>query len=120
HRPRSPRARATPLSGLPARLNLTIPATALPQLANLNRRSGPWGFTPRESGSPPGTAAPPDGYGTWTLSTPDGRRFAVRLEPVPVYDCDHEHETPGYRPSDKLRHLVQVRDGTCTFPSCRR
>ena len=26
----------------------------------------------------------------------------------------------GYQPNDTLRHLVQVRDGTCTFPSCSR
>ena len=42
------------------------------------------------------------------------------LDPVPVYDCDHRYETRAYQPTDKLRHLVQVRDGTCTFPSCNR
>jgi hypothetical protein len=54
------------------------------------------------------------------LTLPDGRRFTVRLEMVPTFACDHRYETPGYRPSDKLRHLVQVRDGTCTFPPCNR
>jgi hypothetical protein len=44
----------------------------------------------------------------------------VVLDPVPTFGCDHRYETPGYRPSAKLRHLVQVRDGTCTFPSCNR
>ena len=33
---------------------------------------------------------------------------------------DHRHESRGYQPSDTLRHLVQVRDGTCTFPPCSR
>jgi len=65
-------------------------------------------------------AGPPDGYGTWTLAVPDGRRFTVRLDPVPTFDCDHRCESQGYQPSDRLRHLVQVRDGTCTFPSCSR
>ena len=27
---------------------------------------------------------------------------------------------PGYQPSGRLRHLVQIRDGTCTFPPCNR
>ena len=51
---------------------------------------------------------------------PDDRRFTVRLDPVPTFECDHQYESHGYQPSDKLRHLVQVRDGTCTFPSCSR
>jgi hypothetical protein len=44
----------------------------------------------------------------------------VRLDPVPTLDCDHRYETHGYQPSDRLRHLVQVRDGACTFPPCSR
>jgi len=96
---------------LPARLNLTIPAAALPGLASHN---GSWSFTPRGS---PGT---PDGFGTWTLVLPGGREFTVRLDPVPVFECDHRYETRGYQPSDRLRHLVQIRDGTCTFPPCNR
>ncbi len=35
-------------------------------------------------------------------------------------ECDHWDETSGYQPSDRLRHLVQIRDGECTFPPCRR
>ena len=104
-------------AGLPARLNLTIPATALASLAS---GLGPWAFVPRGGTGPPTGADPPAGYGTWTLTLPDGRRFTVRLEMVPTFACDHRYETPGYRPSDKLRHLVQVRDGTCTFPPCNR
>jgi hypothetical protein len=100
--------------GLPARLNLTIPATALPALANPARQHGPWTLTPR------GSPGPPDGYGTWTLTIPGGRQFTVHLDPVPTFACDHRYETDGYHPSAKLRHLVQVRDGTCTFPPCNR
>jgi hypothetical protein len=54
------------------------------------------------------------------LTLPDGRRFTVRLEMVPTFACDHRYETHGYHPSAKLRHLVQIRDGTCTFPPCNR
>jgi hypothetical protein len=63
---------------------------------------------------------PPGGYGAWTLTVPGGRRFTVRLDPVPTFDCDHRYMSQGYQPSERLRHLVQVRDGTCTFPSCSR
>ena len=79
-------------------------------------RDGParWAFTRR------GDPGPPGGYGTWTLTLPGGRELTVKLEPIPVHDCDHRHESRGYQPNDTLRHLVQVRDGTCTFPPCSR
>jgi hypothetical protein len=32
-----------------------------------------------------------------------------------------EHDPQGtYRPSAALRHLIEIRDGTCRFPACRR
>ena len=80
-------------------------------------RDGPvarWAFTARDDPGPPG------GYGTWTLTLPGGRELTVKLGPVPVTDCDHRYESHAYQPSDTLRHLVQVRDGTCTFPTCSR
>src|SRR5271165_2748137 len=72
----------------------------------------PWALTPRDEPGPPG------GYGTWTLTLPGGRDLTVKLLAVPVTDCDHLHESHGYQPNDTLRHLVQIRDGTCTFPTC--
>jgi hypothetical protein len=133
HRSRPGQAAATPgvsPPGLPARLNLTIPATALPGLTGNHGRAGPWAFIPRGSPASPartpaspartGQGPPPNGYGTWVLTFPDGRRFTVRLDPLPTFGCDHAYETHRYQPSDKLRHLVQVRDGTCTFPPCSR
>ena len=104
---------ASPVA-LPARLNLTIPAATLPGPSGLASHNGSWSFTPRGR---PGT---PDGFGTWTLVLPGGREFTVRLDPVPIFECDHRYETHGYQPSDRLRHLVQIRDGTCTFPPCNR
>jgi hypothetical protein len=69
-------------------------------------------------GSGPG---PPGGYGTWRLRTGrDGPPLSVDIEPVAVTDCDHRHETGAYEPGDRLRHLVQIRDGECTWPPCRR
>ena len=77
-------------------------------------RDGPWAFTPRDD---PG---PPAGYGGWALTLPGGRELTVKLGPVPVTDCDHRHEARGYQPGATLRHLVEIRDGTCTFPACSR
>jgi hypothetical protein len=106
--------------GLPARLNLTVSATALSGLSSPTGHSGPWAFAPRGNPGSPGGTGPSDGYGTWTLTLPGGGRLTVRLDPVPTFECDHRYESHGYQPGDKLRHLVQVRDGTCTFPSCNR
>jgi hypothetical protein len=106
-----------PPAGLPARLNLTVPGAAVADLAG---GVGPWAFAPHGGTSPPGGADPPGGFGSWMLTLPDGRRFTVRLEMVPTFACDHRYETHGYHPSAKLRHLVQIRDGTCTFPPCNR
>ncbi len=77
-------------------------------------RDGPWAFT--RTGDP----GPPGGYGTWLLTLPDGRQLTVKIGPIPVTDCDHRHESHSYQPSDTLRHLVEIRDGTCTFPFCSR
>jgi hypothetical protein len=103
------------LGALPARVNLTIPLPDLKNIADPASRGSPWAFTPRT-----GDPGPPGGYGTWTLTIPSGRKFTVRLEPVPTFECDHAHESHAYQPNDTLRHLVQVRDGDCTFPPCTR
>jgi hypothetical protein len=77
-------------------------------------RDGPWAFTRDDDPGPPG------GYGTWTLTMPGGQQYTVKLGPVPVTNCDHRHESRAYQPNDTLRHLVQIRDGECTFPTCSR
>ncbi|TVZ00844.1 DUF222 domain-containing protein [Trebonia kvetii] len=102
--------------GLPARVQLTITASRLKSLAGAVGPPGrsAWRFTCDDDPGPPG------GSGRWTLTLPDGRRFAVALEPMPTFDCDHRHESHAYQPNDTLRHLVQVRDGECTFPPCSR
>jgi hypothetical protein len=120
-RPRQPARQARQfnrqiLAALPARVNLTIPLTDLKSPAEpRTSRGSPWDFTARTDD--PG---PPGGCGTWTLTIPGGSEFTVRLEPVPTFACDHAHESHAYQPNDTLRHLVQVRDGDCTFPPCTR
>jgi hypothetical protein len=116
---RRTRPAASGISGaaLPARVNLTIKLTDLLRLsANGGGRDGPARWALTQLGDP----GPPDGYGTWQLTLPGGRASTVRLEPVPSYECDHRHESHAYQPGDRLRHLVQVRDGVCTFPPCSR
>jgi hypothetical protein len=85
-----------------------------PQSRPAGSRDGPWTFTWQDDPGPPG------GFGTWLLTLPDGQRLTVKLSPIPVSDCDHRHESHSYQPSDALRHLVEIRDGECTFPSCSR
>ncbi len=102
-------------------------------------RGLPGGGLPPDDGGPPGTngtpssisvngpprtrsptSAPPADYGTWRLVLPGGRRLTIGTEPVPTNECDHRYESLAYQPCDTLRHLVQVRDGDCTFPPCSR
>ena len=109
---------------LPARVNLTITAGRLAEIAATGppRTSAPrgspgptpWSFTSTHDPGPPGA------YGTWTLVIPGGSAFTIRLEPVPTFECDHAYESHTYQPNDNLRHLVQVRDYECTFPPCSR
>jgi hypothetical protein len=116
------------VASLPARVNLTITAERLAGLVGLASRRATDG--PSASAGPPGRSpwaftndgdpGPPGGYGTWTLTLPDGRNLIVELEPLPTLVCDHRHESRAYQPNDRLRHLVQVRDYECTFPPCSR
>jgi hypothetical protein len=114
-----------PHVALPATVNLTITADRLSAMPS--GATGPpgkldappsagWGLTRRDRGVPDD----PDWCGTWALNLPGGRELAVCIEPVPTRACDHRHESHAYQPNDALRHLVQVRDYTCTFPSCSR
>ncbi|MGH3253329.1 MAG: hypothetical protein ACRDOI_44900 [Trebonia sp.] len=121
-----------PLTALPARMNLTIAAT---RLAGLAGRPGPpsgaaspggWAFARHDvqdaRGSTGGADPPgkPDWCGTWAIALPGELEYTVRLEPVPTWDCEHQRESHAYQPNDKLRHLVQIRDHECTFPTCSR
>jgi hypothetical protein len=49
-----------------------------------------------------------------------GPAWTFTLTPLGHDSCDHAWETPSYQPSAILRHLVQARHVTCTFPGCRR
>jgi len=68
-----------------------------------------------------GRAGPPGGYGSWIITLPGAPLpFTTDIHPVPTYDCDHRYESAGHDPGRQLRHLIQVRDGKCSFPACSR
>jgi hypothetical protein len=70
---------------------------------------------------PSGRAGPGGGFGSWILTLPGmALPFLVDIDLVPTYECDHRHASAGYQPAGRVRHLVQVRDGTCSFPACSR
>ncbi len=146
---RPPDGPAPPLVALPARINLSIRAARLAAMLASpdppgSRAAGGWAIIPSDiprtgsaratSGTGTITHAPgttvarrpqrpprdPDWCRAWALSVPSGLQFTVNLEPVPTYDCDHRNESHAYKPNDTLRHLVQIRDHTCTFPPCSR
>jgi hypothetical protein len=80
-------------------------------------REGP-GFTFTASGQ----HGPPGGYGCWQLSTgiPGQRDLTVAFGPLTSGECDHRHQAKGHDPGVMLRHLTQIRQATCTGPTCRR
>jgi hypothetical protein len=46
--------------------------------------------------------------------------LTVTITPLATSSCGHQRQTPSYRPTSGLRHTLQVRQRTCSFPSCRR
>jgi Domain of unknown function (DUF222) len=97
--------------------------------ARPGRRRKPRPGTGPGNGPPGPGMGPPGGYGTWRLrsgllgpgpASPASPELTFGLEPIPVTGCDHRHQTSAHDPSDRLRHLVQIRDAECTWPPCRR
>ena len=95
------------------------------------RRTGRRTRPPAPGNQPSGGSGPPGGYRTWRLRPGGLGRLSgtgqaglpgltVDLEPIPVSSCDHRYQTSAHDPSDKLRHLVEIRDGTCNWPPCQR
>jgi len=49
-----------------------------------------------------------------------GWELTVTIRQLAVGDCVHQRESVGYQPSPTLRHVIGVRQRTCSFPGCRR
>ena len=68
--------------------------------------------------------SPRDGPGSGAPSASEasaaGKTWTFRLTLLAGGNCDHARETAAYRPSPGLRHLVEIRHATCTYPGCRR
>ena len=77
------------------------PAGARPWLARTTQRT-----------APPGHGRPPPGLRAWLAG--------INLAWLETGECSHRRQSPGYRPSRALTHLIQVRQVTCTAPGCRR
>jgi hypothetical protein len=95
---------------------------ARPEPKSHRKRAGPG--PPGETGftfTPASRDGPPGGYGTWRLRTPgEGPGLIITLESLTTDPCDHRHQASGHDPGVRLKHLIQVRYGTCTSPVCRR
>jgi len=108
------------------------------------------GRSPRNGGSPRYTATPPDwpahvngwradvsgrladltgwlaGIDGWPadvtgrLADVTGWLAGIAVSRLETGDCRHLRESPSYRPPPRLRHLVAIRQPTCSFPGCRR
>ena len=119
HRPRPPRAARPAEPDHPRR---RPPRPPRPGESRRPRKPLTPAAAPAPGPSPPAVNAPGPRAGSapGRSTLPGGRELTARLDPVPTLSCDHRYESHGYQPSDRLRHLVQIRDGTCTFPPCNR
>jgi hypothetical protein len=70
--------------------------------------------------NPRSNQAKADNAGTIRIAFPEDQSRPFTLYPVAVSECDHRYRTEGHDPGDLLRHLTEVRDGTCTRPGCAR
>jgi Domain of unknown function (DUF222) len=92
---------------------------ARPEPSSHSKRAGPgppdlpgFTFTPASRDGPPGV---------WRLRTPGpGPDMIITLESLDTDPCDHRHQSNGHDPGVRLKHLIQVRNATCTSPVCRR
>jgi hypothetical protein len=100
-------ARAGPPAGLRRAQPQAQPRTGPGTQLRADPGTQPWADPGTQPRAGPGTR-PRDG--TWTFT----------VTPFGSPACDHASETPGYRPSAALRHLVEIRQPTCSHPGCRR
>lgn len=117
------RAMAAMLAGNPAnRWCITLTGPADRPVAHGCARAGP----PSSSGAPGSGPSPPHrrppGRAPAGAGPPGSVRWArqVTIKLLETGTCTHGRESPGYQPGRTLRHLIQIRNATCTAPGCRR
>jgi hypothetical protein len=49
-----------------------------------------------------------------------GQARAFTLYPIQLAGCDHAYRSQQHDPGDLLRHLTEIKDGTCARPGCSR
>ena len=72
---------------------------------------------PGPSGAPP--PHPPRPPCPATTPVPGWLR-SLTFTTLQTTGCTHPRESRGYQPSPSLRHLIQIRNPSCTGPGCRR
>ena len=92
--------------GVVGRITLTVPAGLLHPSARL-AEEGPAG-----SGPLTGILA--------AALRAAAKAFSARPSQTAAGGCTHEAASPGYRVPDSIRALVEARDQTCGFPTCRQ
>jgi hypothetical protein len=45
---------------------------------------------------------------------------AIAISKLGTGDCSHLRESPAYEPPPSLRHLIAIRQPSCSFPGCCR
>ncbi len=92
--------------GVVGRITLTIPAGLL------HPAVGPAGPEPAGSGPLAAVLAAALRAGE--------KAFSARRSRTAAPGCSHEEASAGYRVPDPMRALVEARDRTCGFPTCRQ
>jgi hypothetical protein len=72
-----------------------------------------------DPGTPDGRSNGPPATGPPTIPPPDWLR-GLTFTTLETRDCTHTRDSRGYQPSRSLRHLIEIRNPTCTAPGCRR
>ena len=92
--------------GVVGRITLTVPAGLL------HRSAGPAEEGPAGSGPLTEILA--------VALRAGAKAFSARPSQTAAGGCTHEEASPGYRVPDSMRALVEARDRTCGFPTCRQ
>jgi hypothetical protein len=125
--------------GLGGSVNLTMPLATLLGHHQPGHAPG-YGLLPADDCRALATAAAARTRWCLTLTGDDGQAVAhgcatshtgtpgagsdwaltLTIQPLASATCDHRRETASYQPPASLRHLITIRQPTCSFPGCRR